>query len=236
VSFDEKPDSPAPIQGKPGRCLVSMGIYVFDTEILVRAVSQDAKRDTTHDFGRDVIPSLIERRKVFAYPFSDPANSSQPYWRDIGTIQAYWEANMDLVAVVPEFNLYDRDWPIRTYQEQHPPAKTVLAEPFPGGRMCKVVDSIISGGCIVSGATVERSVLSYDVRVEEQAKVSESILFEGVTIGPGACLQRVIVDKGVSVPPGERIGCSPDEDKRRFLVTEKGVVVVPKEVAWPIAS
>jgi len=233
AAFKEKPEDPTPSPQAPERCLASMGVYAFNTDVLVRAVSQDAKRDSSHDFGQDVIPALVETHNVFAHRFCDPTNAARPYWRDIGTIDAYWEANMDLVAVTPEFNLYDRDWPIRTYQEQHPPAKTVLAEGFPGGRSSRVVDSIISGGCIISGGAVERSVLSYDVRVEERASVRESILFEGVQIGAGAQLERVIVDKGVVVPAGERIGCTPNEDRRRFKVTERGVVVAPKEAAWP---
>ena len=228
VGFEEKPEHPKPTPDDPERSLVSMGVYVFRTETLVRAVAEDAKRNTSHDFGRNIIPELVAGGRVFAYRFQDENRKEEQYWRDIGAIDTYYEANMDLVAVVPLFNLYDSAWPIRTYQEQYPPAKTVFDEAGEGGRRGMLLNTLVAGGCIVSGGRVERSVLSYGVRVHSHAVVEDAILMEGVDVGRGAHVRRAIIDKDVIVPPGCRIGLDPAEDRRRFAVTEGGVVVVPK--------
>ncbi len=229
IGFQEKPEDPKTIPGKPTHALVSMGIYVFETPVLARAVIEDAKVDSTHDFGRDILPTMIDTSTVFAYNFIDENKKETKYWRDIGKIDAYWEANMDLVEVTPLFNLYDEDWPIRTYQEQYPPAKTVFSS-YGENRVGLALDSIISGGCIISGGTVERSVLSHGVKVHSYSHVFESILLEGVDIGRGARIKRAIIDKDVRIPQGCEIGYCLEEDRKRFTVTEEGITVVPKGI------
>lgn len=229
VRFQEKSPEPMTLPGSDDRCLASMGIYIFNTDTLVRRVSQDAKRNTAHDFGKNVIPDMIGRDRVFAYPFEDENRKDRTYWRDIGRIDAYWEANMDLVSVDPDFNLYDSRWPVWTYMEQAPPVKTVFADE--GERMGQAVDSLVSAGTIISGGRVENSILSHYVRVHSYSHVSESILMEGVTIGRHARVRRAIVDKGVTIPPGEKIGFDLEADARRFTVTDNGIVVVPKEMS-----
>ncbi|MCM8824973.1 MAG: glucose-1-phosphate adenylyltransferase [Candidatus Omnitrophica bacterium] len=230
ISFTEKPENPKPAPNNSDVSLISMGIYVFKTETLVRRIIEDAKKpDSTHDFGKDVIPSMIGRDKVFAFPFIDENKKETKYWKDIGTIDAYYEANMDLVNVEPVFNLYDRQWPIRTFQEQLPPAKTVFSY---GERTGTVLDSIIAGGCIVSGGKVYRSILSPWVRINSYAEVSESILLDNVNVGRYCRIRRTIIDKNVVVPQGMIIGYDPVEDRKRFVVSEAGVVVVPKDYQW----
>lgn len=225
VGFQEKPRDPKPVPGDPSRSLVSMGVYVWDTRELVRRVADDATRDTSHDFGKDVIPAMVsEGCAVYAYHFDRGPGGASGYWRDIGTLDAYWEANMELVAVVPELNLYDRDWPIYGYRPPSPPAKTVH------GGMTSVEDSLLSPGCIVSGARVRRSVLSPDVFVHRGAEVSESVVLDGVTIGQGARVHRAILDEGVVIPDGFEVGVDRASDERRFIVTTGGVVVVPSGV------
>jgi len=226
VSFQEKPAAPAEIPGRPGFCFCSMGVYVFRTECLVREVIADAKTDSTHDFGRDVIPGMIGKgERVFAHDFAGGDTAIEPYWRDIGTLDAYWEANYDLVQVQPLFNLYDREWPIRTYQPQTPPAKTVFNEP--DGRQGRALNSLVSGGCIISGAYVEESVLSSDVHIHTGADVRQCVVMAGADIGRGVRLRRAIIDKRVHVPPGAVIGYDAERDQARFTVSEGGVVVVP---------
>lgn len=227
VHFVEKPESPPPLQDNPNRALASMGIYVFDTDTLVRAVTEDAKRDTAHDFGKDIIPRLIHTQNVFAYNFRDENKKETKYWRDVGTIDSYWEANMDLVDVSPLFNLYDESWPLRTYQEQCPPVKTVFAQEYEG-RIGLALDSLIASGCIISGGRVQRSVLSPKVRVNSYAQVYESILMEGVQVGRYARIRRAIIDKDVIIPDGYEIGHDLDEDRRKFTVTPQRIVVIPK--------
>jgi len=230
VEFNEKPASPKPIQSNPEMALVSMGIYLFNTQVLVKRVIEDTKRDTIHDFGKNVIPSMINKDRVFAFIFRDKNNKAVKYWRDIGTIDAYWEANMDLVQVDPIFNLYDNNWPIRTYHEQLSPAKTVFTELFPGGRCGTVLDSLVSNGCIISGARIERSILSPNVRIDNYSEVFDSILMAGVRIGKNVKIRKAILDKSVVVPDGKHIGYNLEADAKQFIISEKGVVVAHKEM------
>jgi glucose-1-phosphate adenylyltransferase len=202
---------------------------VFDKALLAQVVEEDSKNPaSTHDFGRDIIPSLIERYNVRAHPFVDENKKEAQYWLDVGTIEAYYEANMDLVAVSPHFNLYDKEWPIRTYQPQYPPAKFVFAQK--DKRMGIALDSIVSGGCIVSGGRVVNSVLSPGVRINSYCELEKSILFPHVEIGRHSRISRAIIDRGVRLPEGTIIGFDEQEDCRRFNVCEKsGIVVVSPE-------
>jgi glucose-1-phosphate adenylyltransferase len=210
-----------------GQVLASMGIYIFDMDVLVPALEEDAAKATTHDFGKDILPALISSVPVYAYRFTDENKKSAKYWRDIGTIDAYYEANMDLCRVNPEFNLYDPEWPLRTYQVQAPPAKFVFADE---GRRCgQALDSIISAGCIISGSRLMGSVLCPNVRVHSFCGVDESILMPGVRVGRHAHIRRAIIDRDVFIPRGARIGFSPEEDRRRHTVSESGIVVVTKD-------
>ena len=228
TAFQEKPKSPSPIPGRPDTALVNMGVYVFETQALVRALAADAKRETRHDFGHDILPSLVDSGRLHAYPFPDLNKKERPYWRDIGTLDSYFEASMDLVAVEPEFNLYDKAWPIRTMARPLPPAKTVFAQEEPGGRLGIVLDSIVSPGVIVSGGRVERSILGPEVRVNSYARVEESVLMDGVDIGRHAKVHRAIVDKGVRIPQSFVVGENEEDDRKRFTVTPGGVVVIPR--------
>ncbi len=230
VGFMEKPKNPKTIADKTDKIYASMGIYVFKNPILEQELQEDAKsKDTHHDFGKDIIPQMLKKGlKVYAYNFIDENNKDAPYWRDIGTIDAYYEANMDLVQVDPIFNLYDKQWPIRTYQEQFPPAKTVFAGDEITGRIGLALDSFVAGGCIISGGKVQRSVLSPNVRINSFAQVYDSILMEGVNVGRYAKIKKAIIDKDVKIPQGMVIGYDREEDKKRFYVSESGVVVVAK--------
>jgi glucose-1-phosphate adenylyltransferase len=225
IGFQEKPEEPKTIPGDSEGILASMGVYVFNTEILVRRLIEDARSDSTHDFGRDIIPAMIGKDQIFAFDFrlGDPGGTG--YWRDVGTIDAYFEANMDLISVIPQLNLYDPQWPILTYQSPHPPAKTVLAEE---GRVGTALNSIISNGCIISGGSVKRSILSPRVMIHSYVEVEDSILMEGVDVGRYAKIRRTIIDKDVQIPQGMEIGYNLDEDAKRFTVTASGIVVVPK--------
>jgi glucose-1-phosphate adenylyltransferase len=208
-----------------------MGVYLFDTATLVREVIADSKTDSAHDFGKNVIPEMVGGGdRVYAWPFEDENRKPVQYWRDIGTLDAYWEANLDLVAVDPLFNLYDHDWPIHTYTEQYPPAKTVFMEEHHGGRRGVAVDSLLSPGCIISGGRVVRSILCFGVRVDDYAHVEESVLMDQVKVGKRVRLRRAIVDKRVTIPDGMTIGYDREKDAKRFLVTDGGVTVVPKEM------
>lgn len=228
TAFQEKPKAPSPVPGRPGIALVNMGVYVFETESLVRALAADARRDTRHDFGHDILPALVDTKRLYAYPFIDENKKQTAYWRDIGTLDSYYEASMDLVAVEPVFNLYDKNWPIRTMAQQLPPAKTVFAQEEPGGRLGIVLDSLVSGGAIVSGGRVERCILGPEVRVNSYAKVVDSVLMDGVDIGRHARVTKAIIDKGVRIPASFVVGEDPEEDKRRFTTTPGGVVVIPR--------
>ncbi|MFB0505189.1 MAG: glucose-1-phosphate adenylyltransferase [Thermodesulfobacteriota bacterium] len=227
IGFQEKPDDPKTLPGNPEAILASMGIYVFDTEILVRRLIQDTKRrGSSHDFGRDVIPFMVSLKdKVYAFSFWDEERMEPKYWRDVGTVDAYWEANMDLVSITPQFNLYDFQWPIHTYYMPLPPAKTVHSE---RDRTGAVTNAIISGGCVVSGGRVENSILSPNVRIHSYAEVKDSIILEGVSIGRHARIRRAIIDKGISVPEGMEIGFNLQADRKKFTVTDTDIVVIPK--------
>ena len=210
----------------PGQHLASMGIYIFDMRVLVPALEEDAKNPTSHDFGKDILPKLISEVPVYAYRFTDENKKAAKYWRDIGTLDAYYEANMDLCHVNPEFNLYDPEWPIRTHQVQAPPAKFVFADA--GRRVGEALDSLISAGCIISGSTVRGSVLCPNVRVHSFCLVEESILMPGVRVGRHARVRRAIVDRDVVIPRGAQIGFNEEEDRRRHTVTDRGIVIVTK--------
>ncbi len=227
LSFQEKPKVGRRLPDAPGWCLGSMGIYIFEAGELIRRLEEDARLgpESSHDFGKDVIPRMIQEVPVYAHDFVEPGGERAPYWRDVGTIDAYYEANMDLCAVAPQFNLYDEAWPIYTLWHNDPPAKTVFDEP--GGRRAEVVDSLLCPGVIVSGARIHRSILSNRVVVDEHAEVEDSIVFGNVRIGKGARIRRAIIDKWCHVPDGCRIGHEREEDPRRFTVTESGITVVP---------
>ncbi|MFO0848634.1 MAG: glucose-1-phosphate adenylyltransferase [Gemmataceae bacterium] len=233
VGFKEKPATCEPLPGDPARALGSMGIYVFHTRTLFELLCEDAARPNSgHDFGKDVIPHMLAAgHKVYAHQFCDANRKASPYWRDVGTLDAYYQATMDLVAVEPELNLYDGHWPIRTWTPQYPPPKFVHAADGPVGqaRRGEALDSIVCPGCIVSGGHVQRSVLSPNVRVNSYAVVEDSILFEGVNVGRYCRIRRAIIDKDVKLPPYTVIGFDPEADRKRgFTFTESGVVVVPK--------
>ena len=225
IGFQEKPEEPKTIPGDPEEILASMGVYVFNTEILVRRLIEDARSDSTHDFGKDIIPLMIGRDQIFAFDFRQGDQGGSGYWRDVGTIDAYFEANMDLISVSPQLNLYDPQWPIFTYQSPYPPAKTVLEEE---GRVGTAINSIVSNGCIISGGSVKRSILSPRVVIHSYAEVEDSIFLEGVDVGRHAKIRKAIIDKEVQIPPGVEIGYNLDEDAKRFTVTGPGIVVVPK--------
>jgi glucose-1-phosphate adenylyltransferase len=227
IGFQEKPEEPKTIPGDPRGILASMGIYVFHTEVLVRRLIEDARSESSHDFGKDIIPMMIGKDQVFAFDFRQGDCGGTGYWRDVGTIDAYYEANMDLISVTPQLNLYDLQWPILTYQPTSPPAKTVWIEE---GRVGTALNSIISNGCIISGGNVKRSILSPKVTVHSFAEIEDSILLEGVDVGRNAKIKKTIVDKEVQIPPGMEIGYHLDEDAKRFTVTHSGIVVVPKGI------
>jgi len=224
TGFLEKPSPDRLPEGED--VLASMGIYIFDTDVLSRALEDDAARETNHDFGKDIIPALIGEVPVFSYRFYDENKKAAKYWRDIGTLDAYYEANMDLCQVNPEFNLYDPEWPLRTYQVQAPPAKFVFADQTRSGL---ALDSVISAGCIISGSRVSGSVLCPNVRVHSFCTIEQSILMPGVRVGRHARIRRAIIDRDVFIPRGALIGYDLEEDRRRHTVTDKGVVVVTRD-------
>ncbi len=231
IGYEEKPPNPKTIPGDPHHCLVNMGVYVFDTESLVKELCNDARRpDSNHDFGKDIIPRLVEEGGVYAYPFRDEKTLLPLYWRDIGTLDSFYDAAMDLVSRNPQLNLYDRDWPFRAWQPPVPPAKAIHGftedEQLPG----VLANSIIGGGSVVSGARVEHSILHRGIKVNSYGKVSDSILMDGVQVGRYAELHRVICDKDVRIPEGMVIGRDLERDRRLFKVTDRGIVVVPKEM------
>ncbi|MBI4708413.1 MAG: glucose-1-phosphate adenylyltransferase [Candidatus Omnitrophica bacterium] len=230
VGFQEKPKHPKTIPAHPDKIYASMGIYVFKHEVLEKELLEDTKHSgSSHDFGKDIIPGMIKKgAKIAAYNFIDENKKEAQYWRDIGTIDAYFEANMDLIKPEPVFNLYDRVWPVRTFQEQFPPAKTIHAGEEMVGRVGLALDSVVSHGCVVSGGRIQRSILSPNVRINSYSEVYDSILMEGVNVGRYAKIKRAIIDKDIDIPQGMVIGYDLNEDKKRFSVTESGIVVVAK--------
>jgi glucose-1-phosphate adenylyltransferase len=227
VGFEEKPAAPKHSPHHPGYCNASMGIYIFNTQLLIPVLLADSEdQRSSHDFGRDVLPRIINKHRVFAYNFVDENRKEALYWRDVGTLDAYYEANMDLTSVTPVFNLYDQEWPLRTWQHQWPPAKFVFADPE---RMGVALDSIVAGGSIISGGRVRKSVLGYNVRVNSYCEVADSILYNHVNIGRHSRIRRAIIDRHVSLAEGTEIGYDTEADRRRFHVTESGIVVVVRQ-------
>ncbi|MCU7813227.1 MAG: glucose-1-phosphate adenylyltransferase, partial [Candidatus Thiodiazotropha sp. (ex Notomyrtea botanica)] len=227
-AFEEKPEDPAPMVEASDRALVSMGIYVFSIDRLIEILEEDNRQDgSTHDFGQDIIPRLIDDSGVYAYGFGGEAGRVSPdhYWRDVGTIDSFYEANMELLNAEPSLDLYQPDWPIRTYQNQNPPARTV---PGISGSEGIFINSIVGGGAVIVGGSVQHSILFPMVRIGEEAVIHDSILFDGVQVGDGAQLENCIIDKDVAVPPGEQIGFDREKDSARFTISPKGIVVVPK--------
>ena len=232
VEFAEKPAHPTPMPGKPDKALASMGIYVFNTKFLFEQLIRDADdTHSSHDFGHNLIPHMIEKYQVFAQNFEQSCvgmgDDNVPYWRDVGTIDSYWEANMELTKVLPDLNMYDQEWPIWTHQEQLPPAKFVFDE---DGRRGMAVDSLVSGGCIVSGSTVRRSLLFSDVRVNTYCTIEDSVLLPKVEVGREVTLKRVIVDKSCKIPDGLTAGVNPEEDRKRFHVSPNGVTLITPDM------
>jgi len=228
LSFAEKPDFPETIPGSQDTALASMGIYVFNTDFLIEQLNKDADMPgSNHDFGHNIIPGVIERYRAYAYPFRDMQKSIQAYWRDVGTVDAYWAANLELIGVTPELNLYDDDWPIWTYQVQAPPAKFVFDDEDHRGM---ALDSMVSGGCIISGATVRHSLLFTDVVVNSWSVIEDTVVLPDVVIGRDCRIRKAVIDEGCEIPDGMVIGEDPEEDARRFHVSEGGVTLVIPEM------
>ena len=233
VEFVEKSSNPPAMEGKPDMALASMGVYVFDAAYLYAALKKDiVTPGSSHDFGKDVIPAIVAQGQAVAHPFEmscvrsnsgSGADQATSYWRDVGTVDAYWQANLDLTDPLPELDMYDKEWPIWTYQEQLPPAKYVFDD---DDRRGMSVDSLVSGGCIISGAHVRRSVLFSSVRIHSYSTIEESVLLPQVDVGRGCHLKRVVIDNGCHIPAGMRIGFDAAEDARRFYRTDKGIVLV----------
>jgi glucose-1-phosphate adenylyltransferase len=228
TGFQEKPkQTQLRSPHNPERVDASMGIYLFNTDVLIPVLLKDAEDpDSSHDFGHDILPKMVDDYRVFAFNFVDENKKEALYWRDVGTLEAYYEANTDIVSVSPVFNLYDSEWPIRTHQRQYPPAKFVFGEP---GRTGTAVDSIVSAGCIVSGSLVKNSILSPDVRVNSYSEVDASILFSHVNVGRHCRIRRAILDRDVHVPEGTTIGYDTEADRQRYFVTETGITVVTRD-------
>ncbi|OGT36153.1 MAG: glucose-1-phosphate adenylyltransferase [Gammaproteobacteria bacterium RBG_16_51_14] len=228
IGFQEKPARPEPMPGQSDTALASMGIYLFTTEFLVKVLEDDAKdTSSNHDFGKDIMPAIHKEHRLFACPFNDLQSGEKGYWRDVGTVDAFWEANLELIGVTPPLNLYEQDWPVRTFHPQLPPAKFVFDD---DGRRGMAVDSMVSAGCIISGAIVRHSLLSSDVRINDYSLIEDSVLLPGVRIGSNCIIKRAIIDSHCNIPDGTIIGINPDEDRKRFHVTPKGVVLVCPEM------
>jgi glucose-1-phosphate adenylyltransferase len=228
LRFSEKPVNPDAIPGREGVALASMGIYVFKTRLLERLLEEDdLNPESGHDFGRNIIPAAIGKRAVFAYPFRDVRTRAQNYWRDVGNVDAFYDANMELVQAAPELNLYDEQWPIWTYQEQRPPAKFVLDE---DGRRGLAINSMIAGGCIISGAEVRESLLFSNVRVEERSHVERSVVLPNARVGRNCRIRRAVLDEDCDIPDGSVIGYDAEQDARRFFITRHGVVLVTADM------
>lgn len=228
VAFDEKPANPQPMPGSDDTALASMGNYIFNTDFLFEQLHKDAANpDSSRDFGKDIIPSIIANHAVYAYPFRDPLTGKQPYWRDVGTIDAFWEANMELVSVEPELNLYDETWPILTYHRQLPSAKFIFQDV---GREGKALDSVVSAGCVISGAAVINSLLFSNVKVHSYSTVRESVLLPEVQVGRHCRISRAVIDRGCRLPEGTVIGEDREADAQRFRVTPNGITLVTPEM------
>ena len=228
IEFAEKPENPEPVPGDPTRALASMGIYVFNRAFLFEQLIKDADTsNSTHDFGKDIIPKVIKQYRVMTYRFRDPETGKQAYWRDVGTIDAFWEANLELIGITPELNLYDKSWPIWTYQEQLPPAKFVFDD---DNRRGAAIDSMVSGGCIISGSVVRNSLLFSNVRVHSYSTIRDSVVLPDVEIGRNCRIMRAVIDRGCLVPEGTVIGEDPEQDAKRFYVSKKGIVLVTPEM------
>ncbi|MDM7856833.1 glucose-1-phosphate adenylyltransferase [Thiopseudomonas acetoxidans] len=227
VKFTEKPVDPEAMPGKPDKALASMGIYVFSTEFLFQKLIKDHDdSESSHDFGKDIIPSVIDEYDVLAYPFVNERGEPD-YWRDVGTLESYWQASMDLCSITPELNLYDRDWPIWTYQAQQPPAKFAFDD---DSRRGKAIDSLVSAGCIISGASIKRSVISSGCLIHSYTSITNSVLLPKVEVGRHCRIQNAIIDKGAKIPNGTIIGEDREQDAKRFLVDENGLVLVTPEM------
>jgi len=227
LGFEEKPANPKRSRANPAKVNASMGVYIFNTQLLIPILIADAEDpQSSHDFGRDILPRIISKYRVYAYNFVDENRTGALYWRDVGTVDAYYEANLDLVAVTPVFNLYDKNWPLRTWQQQYPPVKFVFADP---DRMGVAVDSIVSGGSIISGGRVKHSVLGYDVRINSFCEIETSIIFNHVNVGRYSRIRNAIVDRHVILPEHTTIGYNLEADRKRYQVTENGVVVVVRD-------
>src|SRR6185437_425917 len=228
TGFEEKPKvTQIRVPGNPNRVPASMGVYLFNTDVLIPVLLKDAEDpQSSHDFGKDILPKMVDDYRVYAYDFVDENKKEALYWRDVGTLEAYYEANMDVVSVSPIFNLYDEHWPIRTHQRQYPPAKFVFAE---SGRTGTALDSIVSAGCIVSGGVVRSSVLSPDVRVNSYSEVDSSILFSHVNVGRHCRIRRAIIDRDVHLPDGTVVGYDTEADRQRYFVTDSGITVVTRD-------
>jgi glucose-1-phosphate adenylyltransferase len=227
LGFEEKPAKPKRSRLHEDKVNASMGVYIFNTQLLIPILIGDAENPTSsHDFGRDILPQILSKYRVYAYNFEDANRQGPPYWRDVGTIEAYYEANMDLVSVSPIFNLYDRNWPLRTWQQQWPPAKFVFAD---ADRMGAAVDSIVGSGSIVSGGRVKKSVLCYDVRINSYCEIDDSIFFNHVSIGRHSRIRNAIIDRHVELPEHTEIGYDIEADRQRYQVTDSGIVVVVRE-------
>ncbi|HEX9138194.1 MAG TPA: glucose-1-phosphate adenylyltransferase [Steroidobacteraceae bacterium] len=224
TQFAEKPRNPEPMPGRPDVALASMGIYVFNGRLLEKLLAEDAQNPNSgHDFGKNVIPEAIKSLQVYAYPFTDVKTRAQSYWRDVGTVDAYYDANIELVHVAPELNLYDEEWPIWTYQLHQPPAKFVLDEDTRRGM---AINSMLSGGCIISGAKIDQSVLFSNVRVDERSYIFRAVVLPNVKVGAGCTIRQAIIDEGCEIPDGMQIGVDAAADRNRFYVSENGVVLV----------
>ncbi len=228
LAFEEKPEHPQPAPGMPDVALASMGIYVFKTQYLIDQLIRDADtQGSARDFGKDIVPVAMEGGRTYAYAFRDKGGHHNAYWRDVGTVDAYWRANLELIGVTPDLNLYDEHWPIWTYQEQWPPAKFVFDD---DERRGMAVDSMVSGGCVVSGAVVRHSLLFSNVRVNSYSTVNDSVILPNVEIGRHCHIEKAIIDQGCNIPEGAEIGKNPAEDAKRFHVTSNGVTLVVPEM------